>query len=123
VVGGWLEGKGNRSNRIGALLIGVHSEPGGPLLYAGRVGTGFSDAELQRLAGVLAPLARDSTPFTGGGPPKGAHWVEPDLVVEVRYTEWTSDHRVRHPAYLGSRDDRDPSEVVREGPMRDPGGG
>jgi bifunctional non-homologous end joining protein LigD len=116
VVGGWTEGQGRRDGALGALLLGYHEEAGGPLRYAGKVGTGFSDKELRRLQGVLAGLARDDNPFEGGPkPPRGAHFVEPELVAEIRFTEWTHDGTVRHPAYLGTRDDRDPAEVVREG--------
>ena len=112
VVGGWLEGKGNRANRIGALVIGNYDD--NDLVYAGKVGTGFTVAELERLARLLDPLARDDSPFTGTGVPKDTHFVEPELVVEVRFTEWTSGGRVRNPAYLGTRDDKDPRDVVRE---------
>jgi bifunctional non-homologous end joining protein LigD len=117
VVGGWTEGQGRRDRSIGALLLGHHVTPGGPLAYAGKVGTGFSDKELVRLQGILEPLERAQSPFsTGPAPPKrGSHWVEPVLVAEVRFTEWTHDGTVRHPAYLGTRDDRDPADVVREG--------
>jgi bifunctional non-homologous end joining protein LigD len=116
VVGGWTAGQGRRDGTLGALLLGYHEEPGGPLRYAGKVGTGFSDKELQRLEGVLAGLARPDSPFEGTpAPPRAAHFVEPRLVAEVRFTEWTRDGTVRHPSYLGTRDDREASEVVREG--------
>ena len=116
VVGGWTPGQGRRDGTLGALLLGYREEPGGPLRYAGKVGTGFSDRELRRLEGVLARLARPDSPFSGGPrPPRDARFVEPELVAEVRFTEWTRDGTVRHPSYLGTRDDRDPSEVVREG--------
>jgi bifunctional non-homologous end joining protein LigD len=117
VIGGWPEGQGRRGGSLGALLLGYHDGPGGPLVYAGKVGTGFSDKELRRLEGVLAPIARDTSPFVAGPkPPKrGSHWVEPALVAEVRFTEWTHDGTVRHPSYLGTRDDKDADDVVREG--------
>jgi bifunctional non-homologous end joining protein LigD len=114
VVGGWSPGKGARQSRIGALLIGYHDGVGGPLRYAGKVGTGFSDAELERLAQLLEPLARDISPFEPNAAPRDSHFVEPQMVAEVRFTEWTGDGRIRHPAYLGVRDDRDSAEVVRE---------
>ncbi len=114
VVGGWLPGKGRRHDRIGALLLGVH-EPDGSLRYVGRVGTGFSEAELDRLAGLLAPLVRDSSPFTAGvRPPREAVFVEPKLVAEVRFAEWTAQGNVRQPSYLGLREDKPAEQVVRE---------
>ncbi|HTY97284.1 MAG TPA: DNA ligase D [Solirubrobacteraceae bacterium] len=115
VVGGWLPGKGSRSRRVGALLLGVHDEHGS-LRYAGRVGSGFSERELDRLAALLGPLASDSSPFSGGGPPRGARFCEPRLVAEVSFSEWTPDGRLRHPVYLGLREDKPAVEVVREDP-------
>jgi bifunctional non-homologous end joining protein LigD len=114
LVGGWSPGKGNRSGRIGALLLGYYDHPGGSLQYAGKVGTGFTVAELDRLERVLAPLVQAENPFESTGVPRDATFVRPELVVEVRYGEWTGDGRIRHPAYLGMRDDRSPAEVVRE---------
>jgi bifunctional non-homologous end joining protein LigD len=101
---------------LGALLLGVHRDDGS-LCFAGRVGTGFTDAELTRLLRLLDPLRRDTSPFDPP-PPKPvareATWVEPDLVVEVEFTEWTGVGILRHPSYKGQRDDKDPREVVRE---------
>ena len=117
VVGGWLPGEGGRSGRIGALLIGVHEPGGGPLRYAGRVGTGFTAAELDRLAGLLGPLEIDRSPFDPPPPrpvARVAHWVRPEHVAEIAFGEWTSDGVLRHPSYLGLRFDKDPTEVVRE---------
>jgi bifunctional non-homologous end joining protein LigD len=113
VIGGWTEGKGARAQRIGALELGVYDERG-ELRHAGRVGTGFDEAELERLAGLLAPLARDDSPFTGSQPPRGAHFVAPRLVCEVEFSEWTRAGKVRQASYKGLRDDKDPAEVVRE---------
>jgi bifunctional non-homologous end joining protein LigD len=110
VVGGWMPGEGNRSGRIGALLVGLHDDEG-VLRYAGRVGTGFDTAELDRLAGLLAPLARESTPFTGRQPPKAARFTEPELVCTVDYGELTQAGTLRHPVYKGLRDDVDPRAV------------
>jgi bifunctional non-homologous end joining protein LigD len=114
VVGGWLAGKGTRSRRIGALLLGVN-DAGGSLRYVGRVGSGFSERELGRLQALLEPLRRDSSPFAAGGTPRGALFCEPELVVEVSFSEWTGDGRLRHPVYLGRREDKPAAEVVREG--------
>ena len=115
VVGGWLPGQGNRENRLGALLAGYYDDEG-QLRYAGRVGTGFTDAELRRLAELLQPLARDTSPFVDPVPaPRGmARYVEPRLVADVDFGEWTADGTMRHPSYKGLRDDKDPTEVRRE---------
>lgn len=120
VVGGWLPGEGNRSGRLGALLVGVHDAPGdgGPLRYAGRVGTGFSEAELARLADRLGALEVEDCPFDPPPPrpdvARGARWVRPELVAEIAYGEWTGDHRLRHPSYLGLRTDKDADQVTRD---------
>ena len=120
VVGGWLPGEGNRSGRIGALLVGVHDRPGdgGPLRYAGRVGTGFTEAELGRLAERAAALVTDDCPFDPPPPrpdvARGATWLRPELVAEIAYGEWTDDHRLRHPSYLGLRFDKDADQVTRD---------
>jgi bifunctional non-homologous end joining protein LigD len=114
VVGGWLAGEGRRSSRIGALLVGVH-DADGAFRYAGRVGTGFSDAELDRLAKLLAPLRREDSPFESGErPPREAIYVEPTLVAEIEFSEWTAAGSLRHPSYKGLREDKDAGEVVRE---------
>ncbi|HEY0515526.1 MAG TPA: DNA ligase D, partial [Solirubrobacteraceae bacterium] len=114
VVGGWLPGKGKRQDTIGALLLGVY-EPDGGLRYVGRVGSGFSERELERLRGLLAPLEREDSPFTAGErPPREAHFVEPRLVAEVEFAEWTGAGNLRAPSYQGTREDKEASEVVRE---------
>jgi bifunctional non-homologous end joining protein LigD len=115
VIGGWTEGKGSRSQRIGALHLGVYEH--GELRYAGKLGTGFDAQELERLAGLLEPLVRKGSPFTGPQPPKGAHFVEPKLVCEVEFTEWTRAGTLRHPSYKGLREDKPATEVVRERPV------
>jgi bifunctional non-homologous end joining protein LigD len=112
VIGGWTEGKGSRSQRIGALHLGVYD--GKELRYAGKLGTGFDAQELERLAGLLEPLTRKGSPFTGPQPPKGAHFVKPKLVCEVEFTEWTRAGTLRHPSYKGLREDKPVTEVVRE---------
>jgi bifunctional non-homologous end joining protein LigD len=110
VIGGWLPGEGNRSGRLGALLVGFHDEDG-ELKYAGRVGTGFDGAELSRLGDLLAERAIERSPFSGRQPPKLARYVEPVLVAEVEYTEWTQTRTIRHPAYKGLRDDLDAGDI------------
>jgi bifunctional non-homologous end joining protein LigD len=109
VVGGWLEGEGRRGGRLGALVIGYFED--GALKYAGRVGTGFDEAELDRLGGLLAGLARADSPFEGRQPPRETHFVDPVLVATVGYGEWTQTRTLRHPRYLGLRDDIDPETV------------
>jgi bifunctional non-homologous end joining protein LigD len=113
VIGGWTTGKGSRSSGIGALHLGVH-DGNGELHYAGGVGTGFDEQELSILAAMLEPLARDATPFTGRQPPKGAHFVEPTLVCEVEFAEWTRAGTLRQPSFKGLREGREAAEVVRE---------
>jgi bifunctional non-homologous end joining protein LigD len=121
VIGGWLPGEGGRSGTLGALLLGYHDGEGGPLRYAGRVGTGFTGAELSRLQELLEPLARDTSPFDE--PPelprevrKLGRFVEPSMVCEVMFSEWTHTGTLRQPSYKGLRDDKDGREVVRESP-------
>ena len=104
VVCGWMPGEGRRKESIGALLVAVEEE--GHLRYAGRVGTGFTDRELDRLLELLKPLVRDEVPWTTGPkPPRGAVLVEPRHVAEVEYIEWTSDGVLRAPSYKGLRED------------------
>jgi bifunctional non-homologous end joining protein LigD len=113
VIGGWLPEK-ERAERLGALLVGYHDEEG-KFRYAGRVGTGWDAKERARLERALKPLARDSSPFEGKRGPKGARHVEPRLVAEVEFTEWTNDQILRHPSYKGLVD-RKPEKVVLENP-------
>jgi bifunctional non-homologous end joining protein LigD len=120
VIGGWVPGQGARAS-LGAFLIGYYesTEPGARLKYAGRVGTGFTGEEIKRLLGLLEPLRRDTSPFAPRPRVKDAVFVEPELVAEVRFTEWTRAGVVRNPAYLGLREDSDPRQVVREEVVRD----
>lgn len=131
VVGGFLPGEGSRA-RLGALLVGTYE--GGRLVYAGRVGTGFTEAELARLLRLLEARRRPDSPFdpkptipgARGGPPippgargrpptpNEAIFVEPDLVAEIAFSEWTEAGILRHPSYKGLREDREAREVVRE---------
>ncbi|HEU4658216.1 MAG TPA: DNA ligase D [Capillimicrobium sp.] len=113
VIAGWEPGEGRRENRIGALVVGVHDEPGGPLRYAGKVGTGFTEAMLDELRARLEPLRTDERPFGRSGPRK-AIWVRPELLAEVEFTEWTSDGMLRHPSFKGLRDDKPADDVVPE---------
>jgi bifunctional non-homologous end joining protein LigD len=112
VVGGWLPGEGRLSGTVGSLLLGVHDEPGGPLRYAGRVGSGLDDRGRDALAARLA--RRETSPFVDAPRLPGAVWVEPDVVAEVKFTEWTDDGVLRQPVFLGLRADKDPADVVRE---------
>jgi bifunctional non-homologous end joining protein LigD len=114
VVVGWKPGEGGRSGRLGSLLLAVAAGDG--WTYAGHVGTGFDAATLRRLGDRLAELRR-AEPVLPDVPrehARSAVWVEPVLVCEVDYTEWTRDGRLRHPSYKGLRDDVDPRDVVRE---------
>ena len=113
VVGGYTDPQGTRTG-FGALLLGYYD--GKELLYAGRVGTGFDDATLASLGRRLEHLATPDSPFAEprSVDVKGAHWVEPELVAQIGFTEWTRHARLRHPRFLGLRDDKSPSEVVRE---------
>ena len=120
VIGGWLPGKGRREDMVGALVVGYHEpddrEP--RLRYAGKVGTGFTDEDLRRLAERMEPLRRDDSPFEGRQPPRETVFVEPKLVAEVDFAEWTSAGTLRHPSFKGLRDDKDAAEVIREEPQR-----
>jgi bifunctional non-homologous end joining protein LigD len=110
VVGGWLPGDGGRAGRLGALVIGIPDEQG-TLRYAGRVGTGFTQAELARLGGLLEPLATAASPFEGRQPPKLTRFVEPRLVARVDFNERTHAGTLRQPSYKGLRDDVAPEDV------------
>jgi DNA ligase D-like protein (predicted ligase) len=114
VIGGFTDPQGSRAG-FGALLLGYY-EPDGTLAYAGKVGTGFDERSLRRLHAALAALERDRPAFRRGTglPRSGVHWVEPRLVGQVGFTEWTRDGHLRHPRFQGLRDDKDPAEVVRE---------
>jgi DNA ligase D-like protein (predicted ligase) len=112
VIGGFTAPRGSRTD-LGALLVG-HFE-GDRLRYAGKVGTGFTRATLQEVAGKLAPLVRETPPFEPEkGLPRDATWVEPELVAQIAFMEWTSDGRLRHPSFLGLRIDKSARDVVRE---------
>jgi bifunctional non-homologous end joining protein LigD len=114
VIGGWTDPQGSRAG-LGALLIGYHQD--GALRYAGKVGTGFNQKILRDLRERLDRLEREEPPFERSSTlPRRAHWVEPELVAQVGFAEWTHDGRLRHPRYLGLREDKRPRDVIRERP-------
>ena len=114
VIGGFTDPQGARTG-FGALLLGYY-EPDGSLAYAGKVGTGFDQRSLHSLHADLVRLERPRPPFSrpAGLPRTRVHWVQPRLVGQVAFTEWTRDGQLRHPRFQGLRRDKDPSEVVRE---------
>jgi bifunctional non-homologous end joining protein LigD len=121
VIGGFTEPEGSRTG-LGALLVGYYQD--GALIYAGKVGTGFTGRALDRLRAALAPLEVAACPFTPApsrswtGP--RVHWVEPALVAEIAFSEWTDDGRLRHPSFKGLRADKSPRDVGREQPTATP---
>ncbi len=115
VVAGWKPGEGRRADMIGSLLLGVYD--GGELRYVGHVGTGFTQDTLADLMEELRPLGRETSPFGRKIPDqdaRGARWVEPSLVGEVAFAEWTTDGLLRQPSWRGLRIDKEPGEVHRE---------
>ena len=122
VVGGWTEPRQTRQY-FGALLLGVH-EPKNPgmLKYVGHTGTGFDQKELARVSALLKARETKTSPFSERFKTnEPAHWAKPELVAEIRFTEWTDDGKLRHPVYLGLRDDKKASDVVKEVPARPAG--
>ena len=134
VIGGWMPGEGGRSGTVGSLLVGYWDATPEEaqrlgreqqLVYAGGVGTGFTEATLGELSAQLGPLARETSPFEAGWDPEvkyaararergGLRWCEPALVCEVEFGEWTHEGTLRAAAFKGVRDDKDPSRIVRE---------
>jgi bifunctional non-homologous end joining protein LigD len=113
VIGGYTAPRGARI-AFGALLLGFYRR--GKLVYAGKVGTGFDRDTLERLSKRLTQLETATSPFVPNGlPQRDVHWVKPHLVAQVDFTEWTAQGRLRHPRFVGLRDDKDPTEVVKEG--------
>ena len=115
VIGGYTAPRGSRTE-LGALLVGYYE--GGSLRYAGKVGTGFDRATLRALGARLRELTRRDPPFADAARirERGVSWTEPELVAQVGFTEWTQDGRLRHPRFLGLREDKPAREVVRESP-------
>jgi DNA ligase D-like protein (predicted ligase) len=113
VIGGFTAPRGTRTE-LGALLLGYYES--GRLRYAGKVGTGFTQETLRQLSSSLAPLERSSSPFADQVKERNTTWVEPRLVAQVGFSEWTRDGRLRHPRFLGLRDDKRADDVVRETP-------
>ena len=120
IVAGYTRGGGRRAGTFGSLVLAAEEDGG--LRYVGNVGTGFDDGEIRKLLALLEPLRRDRSPFSVE--PKlprvrksDVVWVEPQLVVQVRFGEWTHDGRLRHPAYLGLREDKRAAEVELEEPL------
>ena len=112
VIGGFTPGAGSRGGRVGALAVGYRD--GAELVYAGKVGTGFTESSLALVKRELDPLARDTSPFSGRQPPKGTRFVEPRLVAHVEFREWTKSGTLRAPSFKGVRPDISPQECVRE---------
>ncbi len=118
VIGGWTDPKGARAG-LGALLLGVHDERGA-LRYAGNVGSGFSAASLAALRKQLDKIAAKASPFSAKtAVDRNAHWVQPKLIAEVSFSEWTKTGSVRHPVFHGLRADKPPVQIVRERPADD----
>jgi bifunctional non-homologous end joining protein LigD len=112
VVGGFTDPQGSRA-AFGALLVGYHDDQN-RLRYAGKVGTGFSEPVLRALHEHMEARTQDEQPFDDPVSESGAHWIRPELVVQVGFTEWTTDGRLRHPRYQGVRTDKSAEDVVRE---------
>ena len=119
VIGGYTDPQGARGY-FGALHVGLYN--GARLVYVSKVGTGFDQAGLKSLSEKLLPLTRATPPFDTGAIPRGRshHWVEPRLVCEVRFSDWTTDGGIRHPTFLGLRSDKRPEDCRREAPLATP---
>lgn len=117
VVGGIRRGQGRRRGSFGSLLVGTWDpvdDPSRPLRYAGGVGSGYSDREIARLTALFDDLVTDTSPFHDLPAERDVTWLRPEVVVQVRYREWTPEGRLRQPTYRGQRIDRDPTTVGRE---------
>ncbi len=116
MIAGWTEPSGSRA-AFGSLVLGLYER--GRFVYCGNVGTGFDAATLRAVAKKLEPLATSESPFASTAKikmRKRVHWARPELVAQVRFTEWTEDGAMRHPTFLGLRDDKSPRDCHRELP-------
>jgi bifunctional non-homologous end joining protein LigD len=113
IIGGYTDPRGSRTG-LGALLLGFYRK--GKLIYAGKVGTGFNHETLEQLSRKLAQLEMPDSPFSEKGlPRRDVHWVKPKLVAQIAFTEWTAEDKLRHPRFLGLREDKRPEDVGRTG--------
>lgn len=113
VIGGYTEPHGKRSC-LGAILVGYYRDD--RLMYAGKVGTGYSDEILKFLCGLFSPLVTDRSPFENNDvPTREVNWLKPELVAEIGFAEWTRYDKLRQPRFIGIRNDKDPKDVVKEG--------
>jgi len=121
VIGGFTDPKGSRVG-LGALLVGYYSDAGRSLVYAGKVGTGYTRTLLRDLRQRLDAVKRERSPFDQGAPPRGAdiHWVTPALVAEIAFAEWTQHGKLRQPRFIGLRPDKRPQECQCERPEPPP---
>lgn len=115
VIGGYTDPQGERIG-FGAILVGYYQDD--DLQYAGKVGTGFDDEQLKDLHKKFQKLERKTPPFAGEVKEKNAHWITPRLVAEIGFTEWTEDNKLRHPRFLGLREDKAAEDVVKEKPTK-----
>jgi len=117
VIGGYTNPQGSRSN-FGSLLLGYYED--GKFLYSGKVGTGFNEDSLNDMYEKLVALEQDASPFEVKPKERGAHWVKPDLVAQIKYSEWTETNSLRHPVFIALRNDKNPKDVVREQAIKSP---
>lgn len=111
VIGGYTEPKGSRQG-FGSLLLGYYEN--GKFVYSGKCGTGFNEESLKDMYAKLKTLETDTSPFAVKPKERGAHWVKPEMVAQIKYTEWTETNSLRHPVFLALRNDKDPKDVGRE---------
>jgi bifunctional non-homologous end joining protein LigD len=116
VIGGWIPEKEDVKRGVGALLVGYHDD-NGQLIFAGKVGTGFNDHDRIELRDQFNKITRDSSPFSLNVRDRNIIFVDPVTVAEVEFREWTPDGRLRHPSFKGLREDKKPSEIIRETPV------
>ena len=114
MIGGYTDPQGERSY-FGALHLGIYRDQ--KLVYVSKVGTGFDTKTLKSIWEKMQPLAQARSPFVEKSPTgRGHHWVEPKLVCEVRFSDWTDDGGIRHPAFLGLRTDKKPEDCRKDEP-------